>query len=647
MTIKRAWIQPAIRVVKHGGGAMNKTDISIGLGFAAGLYSWLAATGRIGDSLTGRFFSAGGWQVGLAGAALFTAEGIVFGLSAYRLLQIFESKRSLIAEKPAPIASYVLPPLPKQKVKLQWILGEEHVLEGGIRGGLEFVSNPGWFSMTEKGLYTGVFVLGAIGSAKSSGVARPLLRQVIRHNANQNHIKPMVYACDYKAELVQPVREECEAAGRVNDLYLIGPAHDVKWNPVWQPEIEPETLAARLFACIENVKTSPGDDPEFIKNWAFKLFEASICFFRLTRKDQYFTLFDIATLLSTISQILAEAEAAGDSKGQALNHYFLQECERTEVNLQDENVKEDWEYAIEYFRAFSAESDKWRPSYTDTCNQLLNRFRQPRIRRLYCAPKDELNFIGFSSAIDTGKVVCLDFTYEKYGAAALLVGTALKLEFQTAAKSRQEMARDNPNFNMERPCLFLIDEYQAFVSSGGGQGDDAFFNLCRSAKVMSVMLTQSLSQLTKTLGKERTAAILSSLRTHVFLALSSPEDQRYASEMCGQEWRSVRSTSIVESVQAARVSGGGDLLGDETTVQHSVNLNTQQLPIYDSTYFRDLPMLTAVVSATDGFKQLAVTTVRLKPYYAPFDETYAVSIAKLQEEEDQLAEVEVEDNDHV
>ena len=114
------------------------------------------------------------------------------------------------------------------------------------------------------------------------------------------------------------------------------------------------------------------------------------------------------------------------------------------------------------------------------------------ISQTFCAPLDELNFKGFSSMLNCGKIVILNMNIAEYKNLSKLISAYLKLDFQSEVMY-------NLSKNKAKPCAFICDEYAEYVT----KTDADFFSLSREAKCINIVSTQSYSSLKNTLKDEK------------------------------------------------------------------------------------------------------------------------------------------------
>ena len=119
------------------------------------------------------------------------------------------------------------------------------------------------------------------------------------------------------------------------------------------------------------------------------------------------------------------------------------------------------------------------------------------ISQTFCAPLDELNFKGFSSMLNCGKIVILNMNIAEYKNLSKLISAYLKLDFQSEVMY-------NLSKNKAKPCAFICDEYAEYVT----KTDADFFSLSREAKCINIVSTQSYSSLKNTLKDDNSVKVI-------------------------------------------------------------------------------------------------------------------------------------------
>lgn len=623
---------------------MNKTDIALAVGATAGLGYFLYAHGGVGPIDFGPYAGAPLADSPLSGLGIFAGTGTLMGLGAYRLVERVESLYTrIIGERtPPPVISYSMPPTPYFAEEFAWVVGEVHnghyfnyhtfgtddqpyLTIGDPQKYRDYAQNPEWFVIPAKALYTGVLVLGSTGASKTAGVARPFLKQFFRWAKDDAQRKPAALLGDYKASLVEPALEAAKEAGREKDIYLIGPGQDVLWNPVYEPGLSPLALVPRLMSAQENLSgSSPTPDSQWIFDNNARLLEGAIGLLRMCQPHGYFTLIDINGIVHKARDARMQiAEGSGANVIETVVK-ALDDLKAAAVD-NPEFTEAAWKYYAGKIANVMAQPERHLGTILNQAEGLLGFWDDPAIADKYCPTREDLlerGFKGFNWALDEGRLVVMDCPVGAFGSASRCIAMFLKLAFQRAMLDRPYRWRTDPTANKIRPALFMLDEYQEYVSTSGNEGDDQFFALARESKCISVMLTQALSSLVKVVGDVKAENIMANLRTKVIQVQSEPKDRDYAAKVCGMEWREIENSSISGSVQDAKMSGAGDYLGDKTSVSESVNISMQEMEIFNSTVFRNVPTLTAIVDTYDGNTMIPATFVRLKAFFESWEKTH-------------------------
>jgi len=81
---------------------------------------------------------------------------------------------------------------------------------------------PSWLVVPEKGLYTGVLVVGAVGTGKTTACMYPFARQLLSWQANDGHRRAGALVLEVKGDFCHQVRRILGEAGREDDYLEIG-----------------------------------------------------------------------------------------------------------------------------------------------------------------------------------------------------------------------------------------------------------------------------------------------------------------------------------------------------------------------------------------------------------------------------------------
>src|SRR5207248_3335290 len=99
----------------------------------------------------------------------------------------------------APLPPY---PRPEQREDLFLILGEQH-----RRTSMLPAAAPQWLTIPERGLYTGIAIIGAIGTGKTSACMYPYVEQLVGYHAGDPVRKVGGLVLEVKGDFCSHVRE--------------------------------------------------------------------------------------------------------------------------------------------------------------------------------------------------------------------------------------------------------------------------------------------------------------------------------------------------------------------------------------------------------------------------------------------------------
>lgn len=122
-----------------------------------------------------------------------------------------------------------LPPYPDPLLRdgLELILGELH---HQLKPKPSPV--PRWLSIPERGLYTGICVVGAIGSGKTKAVILPAMRQLLAYRADDPERRLSGVVLEVKGDLCRQVQKILKGCGREQDYVDVSLDGDIRYNPL-------------------------------------------------------------------------------------------------------------------------------------------------------------------------------------------------------------------------------------------------------------------------------------------------------------------------------------------------------------------------------------------------------------------------------
>ena len=173
---------------------------------------------------------------------------------------------------------------------------------------------PSWLVVPEKGLYTGVLVVGAVGTGKTTACMYPFARQLLHWRADDPRRRAAALVLEVKGDFCLQVRSILEEAGRGDDYLEIGLGGSWQWNPLDDPLLDSYSLAYGVASLI-NQLFGKSREP-FWQQAYTNLVRWTIELFRLlpggwvTLRDVYRCTVDAELLAGKIGEAKALADRA-------------------------------------------------------------------------------------------------------------------------------------------------------------------------------------------------------------------------------------------------------------------------------------------------------------------------------------------------
>ena len=566
-----------------------------------------------------------------------------------------------------PLPAY---PAPETRSTPMLVLGESHFPRRRGRA-----PEPTWLTIPQRGLYTGVLVLGAVGTGKTSGCMYPYVDQLLRWHADDPQRKIGGLVLEVKGDFCHRVRAMLSAAHREADYLELGLDTGFCYNPLHN-DLDPYAVAYAVASLLNNLY---GKSKEPFWQQAYTdLLKFIISLRRITTgyttlSEVYQFILDESRIGENISQLQVEFKHPRDVIAIAYQDYEIDDIRQAPWTLWapfDENrMAHPYDADLDGFlngkgvpfelRAGSTSLvadrrhrldaiDRW---FQQTWRKLDHRLKasivegivvflslfdeNPAVHRTFCPSRQA--YIGphppgaprplppLEDLLETGHVLGLNFPVALNPALARGLAVMLKLDFQRAVVNRIGKMAKHPD-RVWRDLLFVADEYHAFATVGETDptGDERAFALSRQARLIPIVATQSISSLRSALlGDEAWRTLLQCFRTKIFLATSDEFTARIAAELCGRADRVKARYGLSESGQGAHVSL---LTGRATAASHSLSASKTYMIesdfIFQPRVFTELPHAQAVVLPYDGLNPLPAQYCYLKPYYLDVQTCY-------------------------
>src|ERR1700694_1970570 len=568
-------------------------------------------------------------------------------------------------------------PDPSKRDDLFLVVGEVHNPRKPVPA-----KAPYWLTIPERGLFTGIAILGAIGSGKTSCCILPFAEQILAYKAGDKEKRIGGLILEVKGDFCRKVKDILERHQRAEDYIEISLDSEYCYNPLHN-DLDAYALAYNIASLLNNL-FGRGKEPF----WQ-QAYTNLVKFIILLHKVAYgyVTLFDVyecAISPSVLEKKLKEAERRlGESDSVLVSEEAYLKHPRdlepfefrlnTELGLykakssagllavlKEKNIsfevlnesagkeipqdkREQLEAVKQWFyNDWQRIEPKLRTSIVEGISVFLSLFDDnPVVKRTFCPPAECYDPVAnhdhkfgnplpsFSWLIENGKVCALNFPAVMNAGLAKALGVMMKLDFERAVLNRipQIVAIPEQYF---RQVLFLCDEYHHFATVGESEptGDEKFFSLSRQPKCIPIIATQSISSLKSALPADTWRTLLQTFRTKIFLALSDDFSARTASDLCGREDRFKVSYNLSESGHDARVSLlTGKALSHKSNITASKSYNTQVDFRFDMKTFTECRNAQSVTIAYDGTNPRPPMFCYLKPYFNDPNKSYFRQLA--------------------
>jgi hypothetical protein len=563
-------------------------------------------------------------------------------------------------------------PDPRRREDLFVVLGEVHDQRRPAPS-----ETPDWLVIPERGLFTGIAILGAVGSGKSSCCMFPYAEQILSYKAHDPEQRIGGIVLEVKGDFCRKVKQILDRHGRGEDYVEISLDSEFRYNPL-HSNLDAYALAFNIASLLNNL-FGRGKEPF----WQ-QAYTNLVKFIILLHKVAYdyvtlFNVYECAISPPLLEQRIKEAEEivmgchyvavtaqtfAGrvtDLAGLGFRHMpsenrhvapdtpeLRELLRKNRISFEPRTVLDptcaDPEKLAKLHAVKRWFTEDWkriepklRTSIVEGISVFLSLFDDnPKVKRVFCPERECYDpdkndpkkhgspLPSFSWLIERGKVAALNFPIGMNPGLAKAIGVMMKLDFERAVLNRVPEIEANTDKHF-RQVLFLCDEYQHFATVGENDptGDEKFFSLSRQPKCIPIIATQSISSLRSALPGETWRTLLQTFRTKVFLTLTDDFSAKIASELCGREDRLKVSYNLSESGHDARVSLlTGNALSHRANITASKSYNTQKDYRFDMKVFTELRNAQSIVIAYDGLNPIPPCYCYLKPYYNDPNKSY-------------------------
>jgi len=443
----------------------------------------------------------------------------------------------------------------------------------------------------ESGLYQNFLVTGTIGTGKTSSAMYPFTEQLIKYNSLHPNNKLGILILDVKGNYFKQVKQFASKYNLEKDVLEISLDSKIRYNPLYKPNLNPLILANRLKTIL--LLFSENNSESFWLDKAEQVLSECIKLCRLYNNG-YVTFIELHKLITEPNYY--------KSKIEILKKLFY-ESKFTHKQIYELNT------ALEFFeKEFNSLDSRTLAILKSEISRITNIFISDyNVSKVFCPEKKDLNFKGFSSMLQKGKIVVLNMNIAEYKNLSKIIATYLKLDFQSEVMS-------NLSHSKVRPSAFICDEYAEYAT----KTDSDFFALSREAKCINIVSTQSYSSLKNTLKDENAVrVIIQNLINKIWFRTDDIFTIEESQKQLGKEDKLYTSKSISENAKETKFSYITNSLNSQnSSITESLNTYTQKDYIYDTNFFtQDLETFSALAFLSDGTHIFKPSKLKMFPYF--------------------------------
>ena len=277
------------------------------------------------------------------------------------------------------------------------------------------VSNNSKIYLPESGLYQNFLITGTIGTGKTSSAMYPFTEQLIKYNYLHPTKKLGILILDVKGNYFKQVKQFATKYHLEKDIIEIGLHSKIRYNPLHKPNLNPIVLANRLKTIL--LLFSENNSESFWLDKAEQILTECIKLCRLYNNG-YVTFIELHKLITEPDYY--------KSKIEILKNLFYQ-SKFSHKDIYELNT------ALEFFeKEFNSLDQRTLAILKSEISRITNIFISDyNVSKTFCPEKKDLNFKGFSSMIQKGKIVILNMNIAEYKNLSKIIAAYLKLDFQS------------------------------------------------------------------------------------------------------------------------------------------------------------------------------------------------------------------------
>lgn len=406
-----------------------------------------------------------------------------------------------------------------------------------VTGPLTF--RAGGFDWSWSDFYKNAAVFGQTGSGKTVCVLNALLDGLLSSSVASGTAASGLIL-DPKGDFRSKLDVLCRRHGRERDLVVIDPHRldrSIRWNPLDSTD-NPLEIAGR-FAGVMETLNQKGENDAFWIETAKTFVQNMIAIIRAARPGgEPPNLSEIYDCGLSDDMLIAMVESIPDSDDSRSAQRAVSYMSRDWMNLAD-NTK-------------------------SVVRTYLGNMLGPFLQEPYDTLFSGRSTMTVGAMIDQGKILYVGMPVAEQEIMAKVVSTFVKLEF-----FREVLRRiDKP-----RPSFFLCDEFQTFMTTGSGRGDEDAFERTRQSNHANIIAFQNLPALLKRAPRrDPVDNLLGNCAVKLFLRNTDVASNEYASGLFGDHVETMVGTGSSTSGRGRSAATGRSL---STSAQYGARVRKE------------------------------------------------------------------------
>ncbi|CAN5359882.1 hypothetical protein BH09VER1_BH09VER1_53140 [soil metagenome] len=386
-------------------------------------------------------------------------------------------------------------------------------------------------------LYRHLIIFGTTGCGKTRYVLLPLLRSLLARDAENPGKRAGALILDVKGDMVEHVQAVMAAAGRTDELLVIGRDGNSWVHPYVGQATDSRTVSERLMELVRALHSTKGGgtNEDFWEENNRRILQVAAVMTRARQLGDVTGFQGISDELDVLIRLRGEHRSDNDEDDEKRGNPPLVDETKSMLDL------------AAGFGAISAADAKLARSYIEfdalhlsqrTWATIINYARG----HVSCLTDSKLATTFSPSAgwafspdeiMDFGRVVVVSLSRVHYGPQAAVFRNLIKTAFQASALQRRNRFHFDGQIlrpiNCLRPVYFVGDEFPSLMTPGTeDEGDSFFLDKCRDSLISCILTAQSVSALSaRAPSSARVHHLLNNCATKVFMSCDCPETLAY------------------------------------------------------------------------------------------------------------------------